>query len=473
MKAAQYGPLSFSSNLMKKNYSLGLFIFHRDLRLEDNMGLNKALEECAAVIPCFIFDPIQVSNRNEYKSDNAIQFMITSLKELAQHLKKKKGSLYLFHGDTKKIVKKLFKDVSINAVYSNHDYTPFSLKRDEAIKKLCIQHEIDYIQTSDALLTQPNEVVTTSGTPYQVFTPFFKKARRRKIPQPVTKKGPHFYTKKIPGSAKNSTYKKILKKENKDILVKGGRKEALNILKKLSDFKDYTKTRDYPAIPTTHLSAHNKFGTVSIREVFHAIQDTLGSTHSLIQQLFWRDFFYHVAYNSPFVFGQAYHKKFNKLKWDTNKKAFKAWCEGKTGFPIVDAGMRQLNTIGWMHNRTRMIVGSFLTKDLHITWLWGEKYFAQNLVDYDPCVNNGNWQWTASTGCDAQPYFRIFNPWTQQKKFDPECIYIKEWIPELKNIDNKTIHSWYKSTEAIKNYPKPIVDHDKERKIALQRYRKV
>lgn len=459
---------------MKKKYNLSLFIFHRDIRLEDNKGLNKAIEECTSVIPCFIFDPIQVSNRNEYKSDNAIQFMITSLKELDKDLKKKKGKLYLLHGDTKKIVEKLIKKSSIDAVYSNHDYTPFSLKRDETIRKLCLKHDIDCIQTHDALLTQPNEVLTSSGTPYQVFTPFFKKARKREVPKPVTNKKPSFYTKKISKSVGNNTiYKKILKKENKDILVQGGRKEALTILKNLSDFKDYKKTRDYPAIPTTYLSAHNKFGTVSIREVLHAIKDKLGSTHGLIQQLYWRDFFYHVAYNSPFVFGQAYHEKFNKLKWDKSKKDFKAWCQGKTGFPIVDAGMRQLNTIGWMHNRARMIVGSFLTKDLHINWLWGEKYFAQKLVDYDPCVNNGNWQWTASTGCDAQPYFRIFNPWTQQKKFDPKCTYIKRWVPELKDIDNKIIHSWYKSTETIKNYPKPIVDHDKERKEALKRYRNV
>lgn len=192
----------------------------------------------------------------------------------------------------------------------------------------------------------------------------------------------------------------------------------------------------------------------------------------LIQQLFWRDFFTHVAYNSPYVFGEAFQQRFNNLNWSKSKKNFEAWCEGKTGFPIVDAGMRQMNKTGFMHNRPRMIVASFLTKDLHLNWLWGEKYFAQQLEDYDPCVNNGNWQWSASTGCDAQPYFRIFNPWTQQKKFDSDCTYIKEWVPELKNIDPKIIHSWHKeSSPKIKGYPRPIVDHSEEQKLAKKFYK--
>lgn len=221
------------------------------------------------------------------------------------------------------------------------------------------------------------------------------------------------------------------------------------------------------------LSAHNKFGTCSIREVYYAIADTFSKEHTLIRELYWRDFFTHVAWNFPYVFGESFHKKFDKLKWSTNAKAFKAWCDGKTGFPVVDAAMRQLNSTGYMHNRARLIVSSFLTKDLHIDWRLGEKYFAQKLVDYDPAVNNGNWQWSASTGCDAQPYFRIFNPWLQQKKFDPICAYIKEWVPELKSVDTKIIHNWFDQAKQINGYPLPIVDHSVEAKIALSYYKKI
>jgi deoxyribodipyrimidine photo-lyase len=214
------------------------------------------------------------------------------------------------------------------------------------------------------------------------------------------------------------------------------------------------------------LSAHNKFGTCSIREVYYIIAETFTHEHALIKELYWRDFFTHVAWNFPHVFGNSFHSKFDKLKWSKNLKTFKAWCNGLTGFPVVDAAMRQLNKTGFMHNRARMIAASFLTKDLHIEWRLGEQYFAQKLVDYDPAVNNGNWQWVASTGCDAQPYFRIFNPWLQQKKFDPECEYIKRWVPELKDLSPAQIHSWYNPKQkAPADYPKPIVDHTQEARI--------
>ena len=201
-----------------------------------------------------------------------------------------------------------------------------------------------------------------------------------------------------------------------------------------------------------------------MREVYYAITEQLGSEHPLLRQLYWRDFFTHIAYHFPQVFGRPFLEKFANLHWDNNRDYFQAWSEGKTGFPIVDAGMRELNATGFMHNRLRMIVASFLVKDLHISWRWGERYFAQHLVDYDPCVNNGNWQWAASTGCDAQPYFRIFNPWLQQQKFDPDCRYIYRWIPELKAFSPKTIHQWDKKHHHC-NYPAPIIDHARESQI--------
>nr|WP_280954397.1 deoxyribodipyrimidine photo-lyase [Methanohalophilus levihalophilus] len=263
--------------------------------------------------------------------------------------------------------------------------------------------------------------------------------------------------------------KHILKDRNENLYSKGGRENGLEILDNPKRFENYQDERDYPALDaTTGLSAHNKFGTVSIREVYHCLADEFGKNHPLITQLYWRDFFTHLAYNNPHVFGHSFRKKYDSLKWIDDKDSFRKWCEGKTGFPIVDAGMRQLNTTGYMHNRVRMIAASFLVKDLHIDWRWGERYFAQHLVDYDPCVNNGNWQWAASTGADSQPYFRIFNPWLQQTKFDKDCEYIKTWVPELADVDPKRIHRLgHDEKHRIPDYPAPIVDHSREREQSL------
>ncbi|MEZ5334801.1 MAG: deoxyribodipyrimidine photo-lyase [Methanolobus sp.] len=243
----------------------------------------------------------------------------------------------------------------------------------------------------------------------------------------------------------------------------------------MGDFANYDNERDYPSIKgTTGLSAHNKLGTISIREFYHYVRNELDEGHTLINELHWRDFFTHLAVAYPYVFNHAFKKKFDELSWLNDKELFDAWCNGKTGFPIVDAGMRELNTTGYMHNRVRMIVASFLVKDLHIEWKWGERYFASKLVDYDPCVNNGNWQWAASTGADSQPYFRIFNPWTQQKKFDPDCIYIKEWIPEFADISSKAIHSLEKSQQLPGvEYPQALINHKEEREKTLLMFKSV
>jgi deoxyribodipyrimidine photo-lyase len=251
----------------------------------------------------------------------------------------------------------------------------------------------------------------------------------------------------------------------------GGRNQALAILEQLGRQTDYLSVRDYPFLDaTSHLSAHLKFGTCSIREAYYAIVEALGTEHPLLRQLYWRDFFTHIGFHYPHVFGKSFLGQYDGLVWDNNLDYFQRWADGKTGFPIVDAGMRELNATGFMHNRVRMIVASFLIKGLHISWRWGECYFAQHLVDYDPAVNNGNWQWAASTGCDAQPYFRIFNPWLQQQKFDPDCQYIYRWIPELEGIATKIIHNWY-SKHSSGNYPAPMVDHARESQIAKERYK--
>lgn len=459
---------------MKKLYKNSLFIFRRDLRLIDNTGLNQTLAQSENVIPCFIFDPRQISNKNTYKNDNAIQFMIQSLQELKATLKKQHGNLYIFHGKAENIVETLIRGTTIDALFINRDYTPFSTLRDNAIKKICLAHNIPIIICNDSLLNEPENIKKSNNTHYSIFSAFYKKSLTFNIQKPTLQYSKNWFTNTIKNSYSLTTIaQKILPKNNTHIAVSGGRSEGTKILQNLITLKHYSDEHNYPAIHTSFLSAHLKFGTVSIREVYHTIKEKLGTSHPLLRQLYWRDFFTHIAYHVPKVFGYPYKMHYKNLTWNPNKALFKQWCMGKTGFPLIDAGMRELNATGFMHNRVRMIVASFLVKDLHINWLWGEKYFAQKLVDYDPAVNNGNWQWCASTGCDAQPYFRIFNPWLQQKTYDPDCMYIKKWIPELKSYDNKIIHNLFKDNNlTIKNYPRPIVNHQKESIYAKKLYQK-
>lgn len=446
---------------MDKTYHTSIFLFHRDLRLEDNTGLIEALKHSKQVIPVFIFDTWQVRN-NPHKSENAIAFMIESLQDLDQALKKKNSSLYCFTGQTTKIIQSLLKQV--DAIYSNADYTPFATKRDSAIAKLCNQLNKPFHTFHDVLLKAPGTILKEDGGPYTVFTPFYKKALQTPIDLPKRNKYTNYSQNTIAGS-KSIDEISIPITHNKFKLIKGGRSQAKKLLKRLKTLTDYTKLRDFPAIKgTSFLSAHHKFGTVSVREVAHVAKRDMGvRAETFIRELYWRDFMTHIGYHFPHVFAGAFKVKYNQIKWSRSTKNFEIWCQGRTGFPIVDAGMRQLNTTGYMHNRVRMIVASFLTKDLQISWQWGEKYFASKLTDYDPCVNNGSWQWAASTGCDAQPYFRIFNPWLQQGKFDKDAKYIKKWLPELANLSAKEIHNLNKSFPNDIDYPKPMVDHAQAR----------
>lgn len=433
-------------------------IFRRDLRLEDNTALNAALSR-GPVYACFILDPRQASD-HEYHSTNALQFMFTSLRELNAELEKRGGILHVHTGEAEAIVAELL-DVAASISF-NADYTPFSRARDEKIAKHCVQRGIPCSAHHDALLNPPEAVIKDDGTPYSIFTPYFKAAGQRLVTEPKVcpkgdwiRNGPGF---SLPGLA-----------ENPRIAVRGGRSEALAILDDLARLRNYGEIRDFPVEETTRLSAHNKFGTVSIREAYAAIRSTLGAFHPLVRQLYWRDFFTQIAYHFPHVFRGSFHQKFDRVDWDSHEQRLAAWKEGRTGFPIVDAGMRELRTTGYMHNRVRMIVASFLTKDLHIDWREGERHFARHLVDYDPAVNNGSWQWAASTGCDAAPYFRIFNPWLQQRRFDPACVYIKRWVPELASEEGERIHGL--AGASIKGYPKPIVDHQEEKEVAIARFR--
>lgn len=458
---------------MSKPYKIALHIFRRDLRLVDNSALLDALEQSEKVIPCFIFDPRQISN-NSYKGKHSIQFMLQSLIELDQELKNKNSQLYLFYGIAEEVVTKLISELGLNAIYINRDYTPFSQQRDKRIEDCCKQRQVAFHCHADALLQEPESVLKANNTPYTIFTPQFKRAIQLSVNTPQKNSDDNYYQQPI-ASADQHLLQRFNKNINPNLAVTGGRKEGLTLLKRAINLRNYTELRSIPAAEgTTLLSAHNKFGTVSIREVYHTIVNHLGQRSALITELYWRDFFTHIAFHFPRIFSGSFHTKYDALPWQNNDAYFEAWCQGKTGFPIVDAGMRELNTTGYMHNRVRMITASFLVKDLHIDWRWGEKYFAQQLVDYDPAVNNGNWQWCASTGCDAQPYFRIFNPWLQQKKFDPACVYIKKWIPELHDFPPNVIHNWSQAAHSVTHkYFNSLVDHTSETCKTRNRFREI
>jgi deoxyribodipyrimidine photo-lyase len=445
-------------------YSTSLFIFRRDLRLHDNTALLEALRVSMQVIPCFIFDPRQIEP-HPYQSKPGLQFMLQSIDDLQQQLQEVGGKLALYHALPEQVVKRLHEQQQIQAVFITRDYTPFSRRRDDELAAVCKQLGIALHTLPGILLNEPEQVVKNNKTPYQVFTAFYNHARQIPVALPQALVKWNFLA-----AASEFTPDQWVSPLAESV-IKGGRNRALAILDRIGDYADYRNTRDFPALDaTSKLSAHLKFGTCSVREVFYAIIEQLGSEHPLIRQLYWRDFFTHIAYHFPQVFGRAFVEKFDNLQWDNNPDYFQAWCDGKTGFPIVDAGMRELKATGYLHNRVRMITASFLVKDLHIDWRWGERYFARQLVDYDPCVNNGNWQWAASTGCDAQPYFRIFNPWLQQLKFDQDCRYIYRWLPELQAFPPRTIHQWDKR-HGICNYPAPVVDHARESQLTKTRFK--
>ena len=454
---------------MAKSIKRALFIFRRDLRVADNAALIAAAEASAEVVPCFIFDPRQLEN-NPYRSDFLLRFMFESLKELADQIAGQSGVLNFLYGEAENVLQDLLSTEEFEAVFINRDYSPFARKRDSAIEQVSKKLGTKFFSFDDALLNAPGTVVKDDGKPYTIYTPFMKRAKKISVANPRYLKIDNFSKRNLLQHKPNLVNDLMPNPEGSPAL-RGGRTDALERIKKISTRANYKEVRDFPAhAGTTGLSPHNKFGTCSVREVYHAVAKHFGPEHTLINELYWRDFFSHIAFHFPEVIGQAFQKRFQNVEWENDKKKFIAWCEGRTGFPIVDAGMRELNQTGIMHNRVRMIVASFLTKDLHIDWRWGEKYFAQKLVDYDVSVNNGNWQWAASTGCDAQPYFRIFNPWLQQEKFDPDCVYIKRWVEELRDLSSKEIHSLSTTSSSGIKYPSPIVDHKSAKEITIELY---
>lgn len=451
-----------------------IFIFRRDLRLIDNKGLNFAMQNYKNIIPIFIFTPKQVTKKNKFRSENAIQFMIESLKELDDGLKKEGSKLHLFYGDNIKILKKICNTIDVESIIFNKDYTPYARNRDKKIKDFCTRKNINCIIKEDYLLMDMGCLNKKDGDPYTVFTPFRNNGFKQKIDKPERKN-----IKNLTKTNKLDESGYIEYSINDEILVNGSRINGLKLLREIRDQKKYNKTRNMVSIPTTRLSAYIKFGCVSIREVYWKMREILGMKNDLLSQLFWREFYYYIVYYYPRVLkGKNFNEKYNKIKWIKNKKNFDKWCTGQTGYPIVDAGMRQLNITGYMHNRARLITSNFLNRMLGMDWRLGEKYYAKQLTDYDPAVNNGNWQWIASTGVDPKPYFqRLFNPWLQSQKYDPDAEYIKEWIPSLKNIPAKDLHNWENNYEKYNlkdiNYYAPIVNYKDARKRSIKMYKSV
>ena len=457
-----------------KRYQRSLYIFRRDLRLHDNTALNQALALSQEVATVFIFDPRQIAE-HPYRSTPAFQFMLESLKELGDELAKIEGQLFFLWGDPKEVLRELISTAGIEAVFVNRDYTPFSIDRDTELQNTAEGLGASFHSCDDALLHTPGAVRTQGGTPFTVYTPFYKAASKLGVAEPQPISNSYFIT-ALP-SAKyilpDLPWQQALPAGRRELFARGGRSEALTILKTIKRFAEYDQERNVPSVEgTTGLSPHHKFGTISVRESYYAIERSFGSEHTLIRELYWRDFFTQVAFFFPHVFKGSFKRDYDRVQWDDNPERLLAWQEGRTGFPIVDAGMRQLAETGWMHNRVRMIVASFLVKDLILDWRLGERWFAKNLIDYDPAVNNGSWQWAASTGCDAQPFFRIFNPWSQQAKFDPEGIYVKQWVPELRSLP-ATAFQEEKKFNSVRpaNYPRPIVDHAVQRKEVEMRFR--
>ena len=424
-----------------------IFWFRRDLRLEDNAGLFHALSENENVLPVFIFDA-DILDRLTDKYDRRVDFIYGAITSLNAQLNKIGSSLQVYVGNPLTVFKKICAEYTITSVYANHDYEPYAITRDNQIKSFLSEKNIAFKTYKDQCIFEKSEVVKDDGLPYTVFTPYAVKWK---------KKLNDFYIKPYTTHLHFNSFKKIVSSKIPSLKDIGFLKTDLLFNSPLLDeatISKYTEQRDFPAIKgTSRLSVHLRFGTVSIRKL---VQVAAKLNQTWLNELIWRDFYMMILSHFPYVTDGAFKPKYNFIEWHNNENEFKAWCKGETGYPIVDAGMRELNETGFMHNRVRMITASFLVKNLLIDWRWGEAYFAQKLLDFDLSANNGGWQWAASCGCDAAPYFRIFNPYEQTKKFDPKLIYIKKWIPDYDEL----------------SYIKPIVDYKMSRERALAVYKK-
>jgi deoxyribodipyrimidine photo-lyase len=425
---------------------VNIFWFRRDLRLQDNAGLYHALRSEHPVLPIFIFDK-NILDQLEQKTDRRVEFIHAALEEMQEQLIKLGSSLEVFYDTPEQVYKNLLAKYEIKTVFANHDYEPYALEREELIAGILKKADTSFVTYKDQALLEKNEVLKDDGTPYTVFTPYSRKWKSILTP---------FHVKPYPNKKYfHNFYKQPAQKIPSLVSMGFSAVEKPFPSKLLSEelIKHYGDQRDYPGIKgTSKLGVHLRFGTISIRQLA-AKAAPLSAT--FLNELIWRDFYQMILWHFPHVGkSKAFKPGYDHIKWRFNEREFDSWCNGQTGYPIVDAGMRELNETGFMHNRVRMIVASFLTKHLLHDWRLGEAYFAEKLLDFDLAANNGGWQWAAGSGCDAAPYFRIFNPYLQTKKFDPQLTYIKKWVPEYQEF----------------NYPKPIVDHEMARKRCLEVY---
>lgn len=426
---------------------VNVFWFRRDLRLDDNAGFKAALRDELPVLPIFIFDDEILDKLPE--DDARVTFIYETLQEMRKSLQEEnESSIAMFHGTPEKVFRKLIKDHEIKKVFTNRDYEPYARQRDEKIKELLQENDVEFQDFKDQVIFEKDEITKKDGDPYVVYTPY-KNTWKEKFRN--TDLEFHYTARYRDNLIKNKRL------PNLDLADIGFKKSSLKVPDyKLSPglLKDYEKTRDYPAKEgTSRLGPHLRFGTVSIRQMVREADKQRNKT--FLEELVWREFFMQILYHFPNTVTDAFKKKYDRIKWRNDKSEFGKWKEGKTGYPLVDAGMRQLNESGFMHNRIRMLVGSFLCKHLLIDWRWGEAYFAEKLLDYEMSSNVGNWQWVAGSGVDAAPYFRIFNPTTQIDKFDKDEKYIREWVPEY----------------GTDNYPEKMVNHKEARERALKTYK--
>lgn len=427
---------------------VNIFWFRRDLRLEDNTGLYHALQSPIPVIPLFIFDR-EILDKLENKRDRRVAFIHQCIENLQQKFISFGSTLEVHHGTPLEVFAKLLKKYTISHVFTNHDYEPYAKERDRVVGKLLKESSVQFSTYKDQVIFEKDEVLKDDGKPYTVFTPYSKKWKARLTdddfkPFRIAASGKGFYSQKplpVPTlqaiGFEHQPGEYPPEKVEDDVL------------------SHYGKNRDYPGLEgTSKIGVHLRFGTVSIRQLAARAQK---ASETYLNELIWREFYQSILWHFPQVGeGRAFRSEYENIAWRNNETEFERWCEGKTGYPMVDAGMHELNETGFMHNRVRMVVASFLCKHLLIDWRWGEAYFASRLLDFELASNNGGWQWAAGSGVDAAPYFRIFNPYLQAKKFDPDGTYIRKWVPEIEGF----------------GYPEPIVDHDFARKRCIEVYSK-
>lgn len=423
-----------------------IFWFRRDLRIDDNAGLYHALTSGYKVLPIFIFDT-EILDKLPSKMDARLAMIHTALEKITDAMKENRCNVGMYHGNPKAVFEQILEKYSVAKVITNHDYEPYAQQRDEEIKQLLQSRNVLFESYKDQVIFEKAEVVKDDGTPYKVYTPYSKKWLARMEVEGISSFPSEKYTQNFAPILQPQLQLSDLGFENTSIsFPKYQFNEAI--------IRNYEATRNYPALDqTSRTGSHLRFGTLSVRKM--AVEANREENITFLKELIWREFFMQILWHFPQTQKKCFKPQYEQIEWRNNEEEFKKWCSGNTGYPFVDAGMRELNATGFMHNRVRMLVGSFLCKHLLIDWRWGEAYFAEKLLDYEMSSNVGNWQWVAGCGVDAAPYFRIFNPIEQIKKFDKQLQYIEKWVPNFQEI----------------TYPKPIVDHKLARERCLSTYK--